>query len=61
MIALEVSDLRLDRAAATSALSFGAGRILLALPRNVNFGPAGVAMTSIAFVDSSDSLNVCLR
>ena len=51
MIALEMAGLRFDRAAAASALSSGACRVLLSLSGDVHVGPAGVAMTTVAFVE----------
>ena len=51
MIAFEMADLRFDCAATASAFAFGAGRVLFALPGNVHVGTAGVAVTSIPFID----------
>jgi len=64
VIALEVADLRFDRAASTPTLSLGTRHVLPTLPGNVHLDATGVAMTPIAFVDvrisycyTSDILN----
>ena len=51
MIAFEMADLRFDGTSPASAPSFSPCRVLATLPGDVHVGPAGVAMTSIAFVD----------